>query len=134
MEEVVIEERPGLMGRLSRLFGRTETLEPEAEASAPGAPALRPQYRYTVTVRRQIVTIDDAYAAAHGLKRGEGQILNLSATEPNMRQRIVDFMCGVSFAEEGTWEEIGDHIYLVVPATAYVEVSPPTPRSASGKN
>jgi FtsZ-interacting cell division protein YlmF len=43
-------------------------------------------------------------------------------------------MCGVNFALEGSWEEIGDNIYLVVPATTFVEVAPPTARSNSYRN
>ncbi|HLK14931.1 MAG TPA: cell division protein SepF [Fimbriimonadaceae bacterium] len=81
-------------------------------------------HRYLVTVRRGITTFDDAMEAAHGLKRGEQQILNLSTTDPTLRQKIVDFMSGVNFAQEGTWEEVGEHIYVVAPATAFVEVAP----------
>ena len=73
-------------------------------------------------------------AAANGLKCGEQQILNLSSTESALRQKIVDFMCGVNYAQEGTWEEIGDNIFLVVPGNAYVEVAPATPRMNAVKN
>jgi cell division inhibitor SepF len=68
------------------------------------------------------------------LKRGEQQILNLAGTDPAIRQKIVDFMCGVNFAQEGTWEELGENIYMVVPASAYVEVAPATPRMNAIKN
>jgi cell division inhibitor SepF len=60
--------------------------------------------------------------------------LNLSSTEPGLRQKIVDFMSGVNYAQEGTWEEIGESIYLVVPANAYVEVAPATPRMNAVRN
>ena len=90
--------------------------------------------RYTVTVRRQIVAFEDAMAAAEGLKRGEQQILNLSSTEASVRQKIVDFMCGVNYAQEGTWEEVGENVYLIVPSFAYVEVAPATPRMAAARN
>lgn len=136
MEEMTIEETPGFLSRFKSIFTRTDVLE-EDEVEAPvnndrvGAAAavqLRQNYRYTVTIRRQITSFDDAMAAANGLKRGEQQILNLSATDPTVRQKIVDFMCGVNFAQEGTWEEVGEHVYLIVPANAYVEIAPPTPR------
>ena len=58
----------------------------------------------------------------------------LAGTDPAIRQKIVDFMCGVNFAQEGTWEELGENIYMVVPASAYVEVAPATPRMAAIKN
>ena len=73
-------------------------------------------------------------AAANGLKRGEQQILNLSGTDAVTRQKIVDFMCGVNYAQEGTWEEVGDGVYLIVPSNAYVEVAPPTPRMNAMRN
>lgn len=138
MEEMQIQEKPGLFGRLANIFTRTEEVEEEVEENEGGRPTsaltLKAAYRYTVTVRRQIVSFDDAMAAANGLKRGEQQILNLAGTDPAIRQKIVDFMCGVNFAQEGTWEELGENIYMVVPASAYVEVAPATPRMTAIKN
>ena len=138
MEETMLEERPGVFGRLFGKFTRTEIIEEEMETmtekNATPVSGMRRDYRYTVTVRRQITSFDDAVAAAHGLKRGEQQIINLTATEPGLRQKIVDFMSGVNFAHEGTWEEIGESIYLVVPQNAYVEVAPATPRSNALRN
>ena len=139
MEEMILqEERPGFFSRIAGIFKGEEFEEVDEELTpekvANGATQMRPNYRYTVTVRRQITSFDDALAAANGLKRGEQQILNLSATDPTTRQKIVDFMSGVNYAQEGSWEEIGDGCYLIVPANAYVEVAPPTPRMAAVKN
>jgi cell division inhibitor SepF len=137
MEETMLEEKAGFFGRVLSKFTRTDVYEeevdqmPEKNTAVPG---LRRDYRYTVTVRRQITSFDDAVAAAHGLKRGEQQIINLTATEPVLRQKIVDFMSGVNFAHEGTWEEIGEAIYLVVPQNAYVEVAPATARTSALRN
>jgi cell division inhibitor SepF len=137
MEEMQLQDKPGLFGRLANIFTRTEEVEGEMEeheGRPAGSLTLKAAYRYTVTVRRQIVSFDDAMAAANGLKRGEQQILNLAGTDPAIRQKIVDFMCGVNFAQEGTWEELGENIYMVVPASAYVEVAPATPRMTAMKN
>ncbi len=138
MEETVIQDKPGFMSRIAGIFTRTDEFEEEAEVTpekqANGGLQTRANYRYTVTVRRQITSFDDAMAAANGLKRGEQQILNLTNTDPVTRQKIVDFMCGVNYAQEGTWEEIGDAVYLIVPANAYVEVAPPTPRMNALRN
>ncbi|AIE86540.1 cell division protein SepF [Fimbriimonas ginsengisoli] len=143
MEEMVIQDKPGFFGRITGMFTRTEEYEVMEEEAAPvmhdrtsavAASQLRQNYRYTVTVRRQITSFDDAMAAANGLKRGEQQIMNLSATDPVTRQKIVDFMCGVNFAQEGTWEEVGEHVYLIVPSNAYVELAPPTPRVNALRN
>ena len=136
MEEMQLQDKPGLFGRLANIFTRTEEVEEDVDETEgrPNALTLKAAYRYTVTVRRQIVSFDDAMAAANGLKRGEQQILNLAGTDPAIRQKIVDFMCGVNFAQEGTWEELGENIYMVVPASAYVEVAPATPRMTALKN
>ncbi len=141
MEEMSIQDKPGLLGRLAGMFTRTEEVEVIEEVplthergGVSAAVQLRQNYRYTVTVRRQITSFDDAMAAANGLKRGEQQILNLSATDPVTRQKIVDFMCGVNFAQEGTWEEIGENVYVIVPSNAYVELAPPTPRVNAMRN
>jgi len=137
MEETMLEEKAGFFGRVLSKFTRTDVYEEEVEQMPEKnvtTIGMRRDYRYTVTVRRQITSFDDAVAAAHGLKRGEQQIINLTGTEPVLRQKIVDFMSGVNFAHEGTWEEIGDAIYLVVPQNAYVEVAPATARTSALRN
>lgn len=136
MEDMVLQDKPGLFSKLTGMFTRTEVYEEEVEhTDRPISPSpMRPAARYTVTVRRQIHSFEDAMAAALGLKRGEQQILNLTDTDCATRQKIVDFMCGVNFAQEGTWEEVGEHIYLIVPASAYVEVAPSDPRAGLTRN
>lgn len=132
MEETYVKEKPGFF---TRWFSRNDEFEDSEEGAEPNStPSVRGSYRYTVTIRRQIASFDDAMAAANGLKRGEQQILNLAGTDPVLRQKIVDFMCGVNFSQEGTWEEVGDNIYLIVPASAFVEVAPATPRMNAIRN
>lgn len=134
MEELVLQEKPGLFTRIAGIFTREEFEEEDMVPQNSRPLTIRSAHRYTVTVRRQVSSFDDAMAAADGLKKGEQQILNLSSTEPALRQKIVDFMCGVNFAQEGTWEEVGDDVYLIVPANAYVEVAPATPRMTALRN
>ena len=134
MDDMELLERPSIMGRIAGLFSRTEEYEEDETEIRSNAPVVRPNYRYTVTVRKDITSFEDAMAAANGLKRGEQQIINLCHTDPSTRQKIVDFMCGVNYALEGTWEEIGENVYLVVPANAHVEVAPATPRMNSIRN
>lgn len=129
MEELDLQERPGLLSRLTNLFApkseeiEAEVVQPEPE-SRQNVYQLRGAHRYSVSIRPTIICFDDAYAAANGLKRGEQQILNLTATDPVLRQKVVDFMAGVAFAQEANWEEVGEHIYLVAPASAFIEVVP----------
>jgi len=135
MEELELQDKPGLFSRLTGMFARTESEEDEeGVVDSNNTYALRSAYRYHVTVRRQVANFDEAYAAANGLKRGEQQILNLSLTEPTLRQKIVDFMSGVSFAQDANWEEIGEHVYLVAPGSAFVEVSAETPKNSFLRN
>jgi cell division inhibitor SepF len=139
MEEMVLQDRPGLFTRLAALVTRREEefedeFDPATATPEHRAFTMKSTARYTITVRRQITSFEDAMAAANGLKSGEQQILNLASTESALRQKIVDFMCGVNYAQEGTWEEIGENIFLVVPANAYVEVAPATPRMSAIKN
>ena len=135
MEELELQDKPGIFSRLAGIFTRERDDVDDSKADGPTkALTLRPAYKYNVTIRKQISSFDDAISAANGLKRGEQQILNLSHTESVLRQKIVDFMSGVNYAQEGSWEEIGDNMYLVVPAEAFVEVAPPTARSNSLRN
>ncbi len=138
MEEIDGQERPGLFGKLAGIFTREDEEDEVVEAREPKRMAraadVRTVYKYHVTIRRQIASFEDALTAAQGLKRGEQQILNLTQTEPSLREKIKDFMCGVNFSQEGTWEEVGDNIYLVVPANVFVEVAPASPRQMAGRN
>lgn len=124
MDEIELQDKPGLLSRLTNLFSRQDEGEDELEEVGTQTYSLRSAYRYHVTVRRYVTQFDEAYAAASGLKRGEQQILNLAHTEPALRQKIVDFMSGVSYAQDANWEEIGDNIYLITPGHAFVEVAP----------
>lgn len=135
MEELREAERPSI---LRRLFGRRPEEEyDESEDAAPdflrSKPAT-PAKSYHITVRRQVVSFADAVTAADGLKRGEQQILNLCGCDTQVREKIKDFLAGVNYAQEGTWEELGEHIYLLAPSTAYVETAPATPRMAAQHN
>ncbi len=136
MEETV--ERPGFFSRMSDRVSsilHREEYEDDFE-STTNKPSLRVHsaHRYHVTVRRQIVSFQDAVAAADGLKRGEQQILNISMATVELREKIKDFMCGVNYTAEGTWEELGENVYLLAPASAFVEVAPASQRMVAGRN
>jgi FtsZ-interacting cell division protein YlmF len=131
MEELVFEDRPGFFRRALALFsGRSRQVDDADGTEAFPAREVTPRTapRYTITVRRNIVSDEDAVIAAAGFKRGEQQILNLSMTDAQTRQDIVQYLKGVSFALEGSWVEIGENMYVLVPATAFVEMAAATPR------
>jgi cell division inhibitor SepF len=135
MEDLEVIERPGAFSRIKNFFSRSEPIDEEDLDMVPtSGPRYHSLHRYSVTVRRQIVSFQDAVAAADGIKRGEQQILNLTAADSALREKIKDGMCGVNDSQEGTWEEIGEHVYLLAPPQALVEVAPSTPRMAAAKN
>lgn len=133
MEETIV--KPGLFSRLAGLVNRNQD-DYEDDIDAPVATPLRMHtaHRYTITVRRQVVSFQDAVAAADGLKRGQQQVLNLTMASVELREKIKDFMCGVNYAAEGTWEELGENVYMLAPATAFVEVAPASPRMQTERN
>jgi cell division inhibitor SepF len=133
MEETIV--KPGLFSRLAGLVRREEWEDDFESPTVPPNPLrVASAHRYNITVRRQIVSFQDAVSAADGLKRGEQQVLNLTMATPELRDKIKDFMCGVNYAAEGTWEELGENVYLLAPASAYVEVAPSSPRMAAQNN
>jgi len=139
MEEALdYQEKPGLFSRISGIFvkDREEDEVYEEEVAPTSAPrlSLKSAARYSITVRRQVVSFQDAVAAADGLKRGDQQILNLTGAEPAVREKIKDFMAGVNYSQEGYWEELGDNVYLLAPSHANVECAPATPRMQSVRN
>ncbi|CAN1526663.1 Cell division protein SepF/SepF-related [Fimbriimonadaceae bacterium] len=132
MEEMELQDRPGWMSKFTGLFGtKDEEAMPQYQDTATEP---RRTYAYTVTVRKDIMTFEDARAVANGIKRGEQQIINLNDTDAGIRQKVVDFLCGVNYAEDGTWEEIGTNIYMIAPMNAFIEVAPATPHSNSVRN
>ncbi|MCW5947820.1 MAG: cell division protein SepF [Fimbriimonadales bacterium] len=130
MEELEVAQRPGLFEKLFDRFRSNDIDEEEADAVV----AANPGRIYHITVRRQVVTFADAVAAADGLKRSEQQILNLCSADSQLREKIKDFLAGVNYAQEGTWEELGEHVYLLAPSNARVETAPATPRIAANQN
>ncbi len=133
MEEML--EKPGFFSRIATLISRPREESDDVFDDMPATPLrVSTTARYHVTVRRQIVTFQDAVACADGLKRGEQQVLNLSMATSELREKIKDFLCGVNYAAEGTWEELGENVYLLAPASAFVEVAPASPRVAAGRN
>jgi cell division inhibitor SepF len=137
MEEMIVD-KPTIIGKIANLFARTEDVddfEPEvAETAVVHSSPMRPTHRYTVTVRREMMNFEDAMAAANGLKHGEQQILNLTLLTPEVKEKVLNFLYGVNYVQEGTWEEVGTDVYLVAPKQALVEVAPATPRMNALKN
>ena len=67
-------------------------------------------------MRLNATVFNDARVAADGLKDGQQQIVNLERSAPDMAERIVDLLSGVTYALDGSVDRIGDKVYLFAPA------------------
>jgi len=136
MEEYYENHKPGFFTRLLDRFRHTEDDEPSEDLQNPKSLNLRlvPLPKVHITIRRQVVSFADAIASADGFKRGEQQIINLCSCDAALREKIKDFLIGVNYAQDGTWLEVGEHVFLLAPSSAFVETAPPSPRMSAAQN
>jgi cell division inhibitor SepF len=123
------EERPTLWARVRSWVGlnREEDDEEPLPARATDVRYRRVQ-AYHISIRKEILSIEDARVAADGLKAGIQQILNLAATPPGVRERVVDFLNGVVYAIEGSVERVSEHVFVYAPPQAIID-APNTTRT-----
>jgi FtsZ-interacting cell division protein YlmF len=122
------DSQKGLWTRVrERVFG-VEDIE-ETEDELPGQdPRKRAAIRldmargHCVAVRLHAAAFNDARIAADGLKAGQQQIVNLERATPQMAERIIDFLSGVTYALDGSVDRVGDKVYLFAPANVQVEL------------
>src|SRR5688572_2037376 len=137
MEEFEMTESPGFFSRLFGKWRQTDVFEDddfEEEVEKNVGTATRNstrmdvvrihETRYTVCVRREVRAFEDALAAAKAFKAGDQQILNLTTTEPVLRKTIEDFLAGVAFGLEGSFDPVAPHVYLLAPRAARVDLAP----------
>ncbi len=62
----------------------------------------------------------DVQKAADRLKQGEPQILNLEKTPPEVAERLIDFLNGVTYALDGYVEKVAEGAYLFTPANVMI--------------
>lgn len=121
------QETRGLWSRVrERVFGTDEMEEAVTESpyvdSRRRAIRLESSRGIKVAVRRNATAFNDARVAADGLKAGQQQIVNLERAGPQMAERIVDFLSGVTYALDGSVDKVGDKVYMFVPANVDVEL------------
>ncbi|MGQ9656700.1 MAG: cell division protein SepF [Fimbriimonadales bacterium] len=125
------EERPSLWARMRTWVGLNHE---EDEDDPLPARATDVRYRrvqaYHISIRKEILSIEDARVAADGLKEGVQQILNLAATPQGVRERVVDFLNGVVYAIEGSVERVSEHVFVYAPPQAIID-APATTRTRS---
>jgi cell division inhibitor SepF len=124
------EEYPeprGLWSKVrERVFGADELEEAVTESpyvdSRRRAIRLESSRGVKVAVRRNASVFNDARVAADGLKAGQQQIVNLERAAPQMAERIIDFLSGVTYALDGSVDKVGEKVYMFVPANVDVEL------------
>jgi cell division inhibitor SepF len=139
MEEFEMTESPGIFARIANIWKRNDAFEEvedtfEEEIDRPFPSGTRSssrmdvvrihETRYTVTVRRDVVAFQDALAAAKAFKAGDQQILNLTRTEQGLRKTIEDFLSGVAFGLEGSFDAVAPQVYMLAPRAAKVDLAP----------
>lgn len=78
-----------------------------------------------------VATFADVQKAADRLKAGEPQIVNLEKTDPEIAERLVDFLNGVTYALDGYVERVAEGAYLFTPSHIAIHAdSPEAPRSS----
>ncbi len=117
------------MGAMHRLwaflgFSEDDASAAPGEGAEPGrAPAPVPGLhanRQMEIVVLEPRSLDDALAAAECLKARRPVIVNLRDAERDLARRIVDFICGVTYAVEGQMQRVGEEIFLFAPNTVAV--------------
>lgn len=61
------------------------------------------------------VSFQEAQNIADHLKSRRSVILNIENTDSSLAQRIVDFICGTTYALGGNMQKVGNGIFLFVP-------------------
>jgi cell division inhibitor SepF len=138
----------GLRGQFGRWLdsfrGRNEeddVEEPYEEAPAVATmterpsniPARRDHFRIasikgSITVQ-QIENFADTQKVADRLKAGEPQVVNLEKTTPDIAERLIDFLNGVTYALDGYVEKISEGAYLFTPSHIAIHAEgPQTPQ------
>ena len=58
---------------------------------------------------------DDAQGIADALRSGSPVILDLHACGPDLSKRLIDFCSGLTYALEGSVQQLGEHAMLIAP-------------------
>ena len=121
------EEPRGFWGRLKDRFTWGEYDDDDEFIDDP-ASAKKHVFRvqqarmHYISVWRTLLSLDNAQQAADGLKEGHQQIVNLEKASPEIRDRIKDFLNGVTYALDGYVEKVGECVYLYTPRNYCIEV------------
>jgi cell division inhibitor SepF len=117
------------MGTMQRLWSFLGFAEEDDEGSPPNGEAPRRRkapvlnlhtHRSMEIVVLEPASFDEARAGADHLKARRPVIVNLRDADRELGRRIVDFICGVTYAVDGQMQRVGDDIFLFTPSTVTV--------------
>lgn len=134
----------GLGTRIRNFFGQFSRHQGPDEAGADYTEPNRPFTSYSrgdhgssrvrmTAVSQASITVmpasnfSDAQKAADRLKQGEPQIVNFERTSPEVSERLLDFLNGITYALDGYVERVGDRVYLFTPAHVEIHADAPEP-------
>jgi cell division inhibitor SepF len=87
----------------------------ESAASASG-----PQVRiHTIEPR----AFSEAQGIADKFKAGQPVIMNLTATEPELSRRLLDFASGLTYALDGGLQKVSDRVFMLTPRNVDVSTA-----------
>jgi cell division inhibitor SepF len=75
----------------------------------------------------QVANFGDTQKVADRLKGGEPQVINLEDTPPEIAERLIDFLNGVTYALDGYVEKVAEGAYLFTPAHIAIHAEGPEP-------
>jgi FtsZ-interacting cell division protein YlmF len=75
----------------------------------------------------QVANFGDTQKVADRLKGGEPQVVNLEDTPPEVAERLIDFLNGVTYALDGYVEKVAESAYLFTPAHIAIHAEGPEP-------
>lgn len=93
--------------------------------------ARRQTFRVASAVRESAISVSvvtnfgETQKVADRLKSGEAQIVNLEKTPPDVAERLIDFLNGVTYAMDGYVERIAEGAYLFTPAHIAIHAEGP---------
>lgn len=90
------------------------------EDSAAAAPKRNKVVNINATTQLQVVLVkperfDDAIAVADHLNSKRTVVLNLESTNKEVSRRLVDFLSGVAYANDGQLKRVANSTFIITP-------------------
>ena len=130
------EPEGGLWNRIKNRFAPEDEEYEEQRETTPVKGMPRQTFRIASARESSITVIPvanfaDIQRAADRLKSGEAQVINLEKAPPEVSERLIDFLNGVTYALDGYVEKVAEGAYLFTPAHISIHAEgaePPQPR------